>query len=53
MGREIFRVLEEGRVAVFVVADVRIDGELYPIVADLIKIMQRGLELYPLRKNKA
>jgi site-specific DNA-methyltransferase (adenine-specific)/site-specific DNA-methyltransferase (cytosine-N4-specific) len=40
VGKEIFRVLEEGRVAVFVVADVRIDGELYPIVADLIKIMQ-------------
>jgi len=40
VGKEIFRVLEEGRVAVFVAADVRIDGELYPIVADLIKIMQ-------------
>jgi site-specific DNA-methyltransferase (adenine-specific)/site-specific DNA-methyltransferase (cytosine-N4-specific) len=39
-GKEIFRVLEKGRVAVFVTADVRIDGELYPIVADLIKIMQ-------------
>ncbi len=39
-GREIFRVLEEGRVAVFVTADVRIDGELYPIVADLIRIMR-------------
>ncbi len=40
VGKEIFRVLEEGRVAVFVVADMRVDGELYPIVADLIKIMQ-------------
>jgi site-specific DNA-methyltransferase (adenine-specific)/site-specific DNA-methyltransferase (cytosine-N4-specific) len=40
VGKEIFRVLEKGRVAVFVTADVRIDGELYPIVADLIKIMQ-------------
>jgi len=40
VGKEIFRVLEEGRVAVFVAADVRIDGELYPIVADLIKTMQ-------------
>jgi site-specific DNA-methyltransferase (adenine-specific)/site-specific DNA-methyltransferase (cytosine-N4-specific) len=39
VGKEIFRVLEQGRVAVFVVGDVRIDGELYPIVADLIKIM--------------
>lgn len=40
VGREIFRVLESGRVAVFVISDVRIEGELYPIVADLIKIMQ-------------
>ena len=40
VGKEIFRVLEEGRVAVFVTADVRIDGELYPIVADLIRIMR-------------
>jgi len=40
VGKEIFRVLEEGRVAVFVVSDIRIDGEFYPIVADLIKIMQ-------------
>jgi len=40
VGKEIFRVLEGGRVAVFVTADVRIHGELYPIVADLIKIMQ-------------
>jgi len=40
VGKEIFRVLEEGRVAVFVVSDIRVDGEFYPIVADLIKIMQ-------------
>jgi len=40
VGKEVFRVLEEGRVAVFVVADMRVDGVLYPIVADLIKIMQ-------------
>ena len=39
VGKEIFRVLKEGRTAVFVVGDVRIDGELYPITADLIKIM--------------
>ncbi|BBG23154.1 Modification methylase MjaI [Sulfuracidifex tepidarius] len=32
--------MEKGRAAVFVTADVRIDGVLYPIVADLIKIMQ-------------
>lgn len=39
VGKEAFRVLDEGRTAIFVMADVRIDGELYPIVADLIKIM--------------
>lgn len=38
-GKEIWRVMEEGRVACFVVQDVRIKGKLYPIVADLIKIM--------------
>ncbi len=39
VGKEIFRVLEPGRVACFVVQDVRINGKLYPIVADIIKIM--------------
>ena len=40
VGREAYRVLDDGRVAVFVVSDVRIDGVLYPIVADLIRIMR-------------
>lgn len=40
VGREIYRVLEDGRVAVFVTMDIRIDGELYPIVGDLIRIMR-------------
>lgn len=40
VGREIYRVLEDGRVAVFVTMDMRIDGELYPIVGDLIRIMR-------------
>jgi site-specific DNA-methyltransferase (adenine-specific)/site-specific DNA-methyltransferase (cytosine-N4-specific) len=40
VGKEVFRVLERGRVAVFVVADIRVDGVLYPIVADLIRVMQ-------------
>ena len=40
VGREAYRVLDDGRVAVFVTADVRINGELYPIVADLIRIMR-------------
>ena len=40
VGREIYRVLKNGRIACFVVQDVRIDGELYPIVSDLIHIMK-------------
>ena len=40
VGKEIYRVLADGRIACFVVQDVRIEGELYPIVADIIKIMQ-------------
>lgn len=39
VGKELFRVLRPGRVACFVTQDVRIEGRLYPIVADLIKIM--------------
>lgn len=39
--KEIYRVLAPGRIACFVTQDVRIDGKLYPIVSDLIKI---GLE---------
>ena len=40
VGKEIYRVLSEGRIACFVIQDVRIDGELYPIVSDIIKIMR-------------
>lgn len=40
VGREIFRVLAEGRIACFVVQDVRIKGTLYPIVSDVIRIMR-------------
>jgi len=39
VGRELYRVLRTGRVACFVTQDVRIEGKLYPIVADLIKVM--------------
>jgi len=39
VGRELYRVLQPGRVACFVTQDVRIDGRLYPIVADLIRVM--------------
>jgi len=40
VGEEIYRVLAKGRIACFVIQDVRIDGELYPIVSDTIKIMK-------------
>ena len=43
VGKEIYRVLRPGRMACFVVQDVRIDGRLYPIVADLINIMVRDV----------
>ena len=39
VGRELYRVLKPGRVACFVTQDVRIEGRLYPIVADLIRVM--------------
>ncbi|MEM1611278.1 MAG: site-specific DNA-methyltransferase [Sulfolobales archaeon] len=39
VGKELYRVLKPGRVVCFVTQDVRIDGKLYPIVADLIRIM--------------
>jgi len=39
VGRELYRVLQPGRVACFVTQDVRINGRLYPIVADLIRVM--------------
>lgn len=39
VGRELYRVLRRGRVACFVTQDVRIEGRLYPIVSDLIRIM--------------
>ncbi len=39
VGKELFRVLKVGRVACFVTQDVRIEGKLYPIVADLIRVM--------------
>jgi len=40
VGKEIYRVLKEGRIACFVIQDVRINGELYPIIADTIRIMR-------------
>ncbi|MEM4889365.1 MAG: site-specific DNA-methyltransferase [Thermosphaera sp.] len=40
VGREVYRALASGRVACYVTQDVRINGELYPIVSDLIRIMR-------------
>ena len=39
VGRELYRVLRAGRVACFVTQDVRVEGRLYPIVADLVRVM--------------
>jgi site-specific DNA-methyltransferase (adenine-specific)/site-specific DNA-methyltransferase (cytosine-N4-specific) len=39
VGKELLRVLQPGRYACFVTQDVRIEGRLYPIVADLIHVM--------------
>ncbi|MEM2368584.1 MAG: site-specific DNA-methyltransferase [Candidatus Bathyarchaeia archaeon] len=39
VARELKRVLAPGRVACFVTQDVRIEGKLYPICSDIIKIM--------------
>ncbi|MCX8196506.1 MAG: site-specific DNA-methyltransferase [Acidilobaceae archaeon] len=40
VGSEVARVLRPGRAACFVTQDVRIGGRLYPIVADIIKLME-------------
>jgi site-specific DNA-methyltransferase (adenine-specific)/site-specific DNA-methyltransferase (cytosine-N4-specific) len=39
IGKELLRVLQPGRYACFVTQDVRIEGRLYPIVANLIHVM--------------
>ena len=39
VGEELRRVLQPGRYACFVTQDVRIEGRLYPIVADLVRVM--------------
>lgn len=39
LARELKRVLAQGRVACFVTQDVRIEGKLYPICSDIIRIM--------------
>jgi DNA modification methylase len=37
--KELRRVLAAGRIACFVTQDVRIDGKLYPVPADIVRIM--------------
>ncbi len=38
--RELYRVLAPGRIAVFVTDDMLVDGEKYPVVADITSIMR-------------
>lgn len=39
IAKELHRVLADGRIACFVTQDVRVEGTLYPICSDIIKIM--------------
>ncbi|MEM3290835.1 MAG: site-specific DNA-methyltransferase [Candidatus Micrarchaeaceae archaeon] len=39
VSKEMFRVLARGRVVCLVTQDVRIDGKLYPITSDILRIM--------------
>lgn len=39
VAKELWRVLDDGRIACFVVQDIRIKGQLYPITADITRIM--------------
>lgn len=39
MAKELFRVTAEGRIAAFVTDDMLVDGEKFPVVADITKIM--------------
>lgn len=40
--KEIYRVLQDGRIAVLNIDDMLVDGEKYPIVADTIKIFRKA-----------
>ncbi|AFU92044.1 putative N4-cytosine methylase [Sulfolobus virus STSV2] len=39
VARELYRVLAPGRIACFITQDVRINGKLYPVSADILRIM--------------
>jgi DNA modification methylase len=40
VARELQRVLAQGRIACFVTQDVRINGKLFPVAADIVRIMR-------------
>jgi len=45
VAKELKRVLVDGRVACFVTQDVRIEGKLYPVCSDIIRVMiEEGFE---------
>ncbi|MEM3693912.1 MAG: site-specific DNA-methyltransferase [Candidatus Bathyarchaeia archaeon] len=46
VGKELRRVLARGRIACFVTQDVRIKGKLYPVPADIIRIMREEGFIY-------
>ncbi|MGC8621706.1 MAG: DNA-methyltransferase [Caldisphaera sp.] len=39
VSKEIYRVIAPGRIACFVTQDVRVEGKLYPVPADIVRIM--------------
>jgi DNA modification methylase len=39
VAKELYRVLAPGRIACFVTQDVRVEGKLYPVPADIVRIM--------------
>jgi DNA modification methylase len=41
-GKELYRVMSPGRVAAFVTDDMLVDGEKYPVVADITKIIMEA-----------
>ncbi len=39
VSKELYRVIAPGRIACFVTQDVRVEGKLYPVPADIVRIM--------------
>lgn len=39
VAKELYRVLAQGRIACFVTQDVRVKGKLYPVPADIVRVM--------------